>query len=72
MEKYFDISKFFMKNEQMKEKIQSIPPAVYNKPVKVNEEQLKNIVKDGSMTSNAKYMDNLYSDSFLDIYFTTL
>ena len=72
MEKYFDISKFFMKNEQMKEKIKSIPPVVYNKPVKVNEEQLKNIVKDGSVTSNAKYMDHHYSDDFLDTYFTTL
>lgn len=41
MEKYFDISKFFMKNEQMKEKIPSIPAAVYSHPVKVNEEQQK-------------------------------
>ncbi len=72
MEKYFDISKFFMKNEQMKEKIHSIPPAVYNKPVKVNEEQLTNIVKDDSVTSNAKYLDQLYSDNFLDTYFKTL
>jgi hypothetical protein len=71
MEKYFDISKFFMKNEQMKERIQSIPRAVYSKPVKVNEEQQKNIVKDGAPINNAKYMDDLYSDTFLDVYFKT-
>jgi hypothetical protein len=71
MEKYFDISKFFMKNEQMKEKIQSIPAKVYGKPVKVNEEQQKNIVKDDAPINNAKYMDELYSDTFLDVYFKT-
>ena len=60
-----------MKNEQMKERIQSIPRAVYSKPVKVNEEQQKNIVKDGAPTHNAKYMDDLYSDTFLDVYFKT-
>ena len=71
MEKYFDISKFFMKNEQMKERIPSIPAAVYNKPVKVNEEQQKNLVKDGAPTHNARNMDDLYSDTFLDVYFKT-
>ena len=70
MEKYFDISKFFMKNEQMKEKIQSIPAKVYGKPVKVNEEQQKNIVKDDAPINNAKYMDELYSDKFLNVYFS--
>jgi hypothetical protein len=71
MEKYFDISKFFMKNEQMKERIQSIPVAVYSHPVKVNEEQQKNIIKDGAPTKNTKYMDDLYSEVFLDVYFKT-
>jgi hypothetical protein len=71
MEKYFDISKFFMKNEQMKEKIQSIPAAVYSHPVKVNEEQQNNIIKDGAPTKNTKYMDDLYSEVFLDVYFKT-
>lgn len=55
----------------MKEKIPSIPAAVYNKPVKVNEEQQKNLVKDGAPTHNAKHMDELYSDTFLDVYFKT-
>ena len=71
MEKYFDISKFFMKNEQMKEKIPSIPAAVYSHPVKLNEEQQKNIVKEDTPTNNAKHMDDLYSDTFLDVYFKT-
>jgi hypothetical protein len=31
-----------------------------------------NIVKDDSVTSNAKYLDQLYSDNFLDTYFKTL
>ena len=71
MDKYFDISKFFMKNEQMKEKIPSIPASVYNHQVKVNEEQQKNALKDGAPTKNAKYLDHLYSDTFLDVYFKT-
>jgi len=71
MEKYFDISKFFMKNEQMKAKIQSIPAVVYSHPVKVNEEQQKNIVKEDVPIKNAKYMDDLYSDVFMDVYFKT-
>jgi hypothetical protein len=71
MEKYFDISKFFMKNEQMRERIESIPATVYSKPVKVNEEQQKNLVKDDAPVNNAKYMDHLYSDKFLDVYFKT-
>ena len=70
MEKYFDVSKFFMKIEQMKERIQSIPATVYSKPVKLNEEQQKNIVKDGAPTHNARHMDDLYSDTFLDVYFS--
>jgi hypothetical protein len=71
MDKYFDISKFFMKNEQMKDKIPSIPAAIYSKPIKINQEQQVNMAHDNSPKNNAKYMDDLYSEVFLDAYFKT-
>ena len=65
MDKNFDISKFFMKNEEMKEKISSIPAEIYNKPVKINDDNRE----DGVPKKEVKYLDDLYSDVFLDVYF---
>ncbi len=68
MEKGFDIKKFINQNKKINNNISKTPEAVYHK--KQNEDPKNEDHKDHK-TENIKYIDELYTNEFLDKYFET-